>query len=86
MNVILACSLLQSLCLVTPVFAQSPCADCLKDTEDQLKQCLESAISTEDKMSCLERQEEKAKTCEQGACEIERGKSQNKNEVPPQKP
>lgn len=85
MNVILAFSLLLSLCLGTPVFAQSPCADCLKAAQDQLKQCLENAISAEDKKSCSERQEDKAKACEISECAIERGKSQNKNEVLPQK-
>jgi hypothetical protein len=43
------------------------------------------AISQEDKKSCAERQEAKAKVCEKGECEIERAKNTNKNDVLPQK-
>ena len=85
MNRMLAFALFPFLFLGSPVSAQSLCADCLKASQDQLKQCLESAISAEDKKSCLERQEAKAKTCETGACKIERDKSTNGEEVLPQK-
>ena len=59
MNRMLAFALFPLLFLGSPVSAQSLCADCLKASQDQLKQCLESAISAEDKKSCLERQEAK---------------------------
>jgi len=67
------------------IYPQSRCLDCLKAAQDQLKQCLDSAISQEDKKSCAERQEAQAKVCEKGECEIERAKNTNRNDVLPQK-
>jgi hypothetical protein len=83
MNVILTFALFSILLLGSPVFAQNLCADCLKAAQEQLKQCLGNAISQEDKKSCAERQEAKAKVCETGECEIERAKT--KPDVLPQK-
>jgi len=85
MNVTLAFVLLPILLFGTSVFAQNPCTDCLKAAQEQLTQCLGNAISQEDKKSCAERQQAKAKACENGECEIERAKSQNTNDVLPQK-
>ena len=85
MNVILTFALFSILLLGSPVLAQNLCVDCLKTAQDQLKQCLGNAISQEDKKSCAERQEAKAKVCEKGECEIERAKPTNKPEVLPQK-
>ena len=85
MHVTLAFALFSILLVGAPVFAQSPCVDCLKAAQEQLKQCLGNAISQEDKKSCAERQEAKAKVCERGECEIERAKTTNKNDVLPQK-
>jgi hypothetical protein len=85
MHVTLAFALFSILLVGAPVFAQSPCVDCLKAAQEQLKQCLGNAISQEDKKSCAERQEAKAKVCEKGECEIERAKTTNKNDVLPQK-
>ena len=85
MNVILAFALFPLLFLSPPVYAQSLCADCLKAAQEQLKKCLENAISAEDKKSCTERQQAKTKTCENGACKIERDNSTNRNDVLPQK-
>lgn len=85
MNGIGAFALFTLLFLGSPVYAQSLCEDCLKAAQDQLKQCLESAISAEDKKSCAEKQEAKAKTCETGECKIERDKSTHKDAVPLQK-
>lgn len=85
MNVPLAFTLFSILSLGAPVFAQNLCVDCLKAAQGQLKQCLANAISQEDKKSCAERQEAKAKVCEKGECEIERAKSTNRNDVLPQK-
>ena len=85
MHVRVAFALFSILLAGAPVFAQSPCADCLKAAQEQLKQCLGNAISQEDKKSCAERQEAKAKICEKGECEIEGAKSQNKTDVLPQK-
>ena len=85
MPVTLAFALFSILLVGAPVFAQSPCADCLKAAQEQLKQCLGNAISQEDKKSCAERQEAKAKVCEKGECEIERAKNTNRNDALPQK-
>jgi hypothetical protein len=85
MNVILTFALFSILLLGTPGYAQNPCTDCLKTAQDQLKQCLGNAISQEDKNSCAERQQAKAKACENGECEIERAKDQNKTDALPQK-
>ena len=85
MNITLGFVFFQILLLVTPVFAQNPCVECLKASQEQLKQCLGEAISHEDKNSCAERQQAKAKVCENGACVIERTTSQNINDVLPQK-
>jgi hypothetical protein len=63
--------------------AQSLCLQCLEATQEKLKKCLEGAISQEDKKSCAEKQEARAKTCENGECKIARGKSGNKSESLP---
>ena len=85
MSVKLAFALFLLLFLGVPVYAQSFCVECLKAAQDQLKHCLENAISEEDKKSCAERQQARAKVCENGECKIERDKSKNGNEVLPQK-
>ena len=85
MNVIRTFALFSVLLLGAPGYAQNPCTDCLKAAQDQLKQCLGNAISQEDKNSCAERQQEKAKVCENAACVIERANIQNNTAVLPQK-
>ncbi len=89
MNITLAVALFSFLFLGSPVYAQispqSRCLDCLEAARNQLKQCLDSAISQEDKKSCAERQEAHAKVCEKGECEIERAKNTNRNDISPQK-
>lgn len=81
MTVTFAFALFTILLFGAPVLAQNPCVDCLKAAQEQLKQCLGNAISQEDKNSCAERQQAKSKACENGACEIERAKSQNTDDV-----
>ncbi len=85
MNITLGFALFTILLLGTSAFAQNPCIDCLKTSQEQLKLCLGNAISQEDKKSCAERQQAKSKVCENGECEIERAKNTNKNNVLPQK-
>jgi hypothetical protein len=85
MNITLAFALFSILLLGAPSYAQNPCVDCLKAAQEQLKQCLGNAISQEDKNSCAEKQQAKAKVCENGECVIERTKSQNNNDVLTQK-
>ena len=85
MNIKLAFALFPLLFLGAPVYAQSLCVDCLMAAQDELKKCLENAISQEDKKSCAEKQEARAKVCDNGACETERGQSKKGNEVFPEK-
>jgi hypothetical protein len=75
--------------LGTPIYAQidqSLCKQCLKAARDELKKCLDGAISEEDKISCAETQETQTKACTDGECEIERAaQSGNKSEAVPAK-
>jgi hypothetical protein len=68
--------------------AQSLCTQCIQAAQEEAKKCLDSAISQEDKKSCLEKQETRTKTCSNGECKIERaqgGSSGSKGEVPSEK-
>jgi len=60
--------------------AQSLCVQCLQAAQEELKKCLEGAISQEDKRSCAEKKDARAKTCESGECTIARGQSGHKSE------
>jgi hypothetical protein len=75
--------------LGTPIYAQidqSLCLKCLKAAQDEVKACLDEAISHEDKASCAERKEARTKACEEGECKIERAaQSGNKSEAVPAK-
>ncbi len=62
--------------------AQSLCLQCLTATREELKKCLDAAISQEDKKSCLEKQGTRAKTCDNGECKLERVQSGSKGDVP----
>jgi hypothetical protein len=64
---------------------QSLCLQCLNAAQDELKKCLAAAISQEDKRSCLEKQETRAKTCDNGECRLERAQSGSKSDVPSEK-
>ena len=55
-----------------PLSAQHLCEDCLDEAKHLLKQCLEGAISEEDKKSCMERQQARSKGCENSQCMTER--------------
>ena len=65
MNIKLAFGLFPVLFLGAPVYAQSLCVDCLMAAQDELKKCLENAITQEDKNSCAEKQEALAKVCDE---------------------
>jgi len=73
MNVRIVVALFLFLCLGSaPLSAQHLCEDCLDDAKHLLKQCLEGAISEEDKKSCSERQQARSKGCESTQCMTER--------------
>ena len=62
--------------------AQNLCTQCIKAAQEEVKKCLDSAISQEDKKSCLEKQETRTKACSNGECKIERTQGGSKAEVP----
>jgi hypothetical protein len=73
MNVRIVVTLFLFLGLVSaPLSAQHLCEDCLDEAKHLLRQCLEGAISEEDKKSCVERQQARAKGCESSQCMTER--------------
>ena len=65
--------------------AQNLCTQCIKAAQEEVKKCLDSAISQEDKKSCLEKQETRTKTCSNGECKIGRAQSGSKGDVPSEK-
>ena len=85
MRVRLAIALFPVIFIGTPIYAESLCLQCLNAAREELKKCLEGAISQEDKISCEEKQEIRAKACEDGQCKIERVQIVNKPEGPSEK-
>ncbi len=83
MNGTVAVAALSWLLFAAPLYAQSPCQDCLAAAREELKKCLENAISQEDKKSCADKKEAQAKLCEDGECKIERAHSEPKGEAVP---
>ena len=53
-------------------YGETPCLECLKAADEELKTCMENAISVEDKNSCEDKQEEQLKGCENNECKVER--------------
>ena len=80
MNVRLVLVLFSLLFLGSSVYGQSPCAECLKAAEQELKKCLDNAISTDDKISCDESRQAGMKTCVNGECTIERGERDKRDD------
>ena len=56
----------------SPVSAQSSCAECIKAAQDELKDCLDHAISVDDKNACEENREKGMRACEDKDCMAER--------------
>ena len=80
MNVRPLFALFPLLFLGAPVYAQSPCSECLTAAEEELKQCLDNAFSANDKGSCEETRQAHAKVCSTSVCKIERDAGENRNE------
>src|SRR5262245_12219631 len=55
-----------------PVSAESPCAECIQAAQKELRDCLDNAISVDDKNTCEEKREEGMKACEDKECTVER--------------
>jgi hypothetical protein len=64
----------------TPVLADSPCAECIKAAQEELKHCLDNAISVDDKNRCEENREEGMRSCEDKQCMAEREAKESKRE------
>ena len=56
----------------SPVSAQSPCAECIKAAQEELRECLGNAISVDDKNACEETREAGMRACEDKECTAER--------------
>ncbi|HAP42033.1 MAG TPA: hypothetical protein DCQ94_20085 [Nitrospira sp.] len=60
------------LLLTAPVTAQSPCSDCFYAAEEEVRKCLQNAISADDKNSCLENRRVRLKACSENQCQTVR--------------
>ena len=69
----------------SPVSGQSLCERCLTTAQQELKKCLEAAISHQDKQSCLQKQEVRSNGCENGECKIDKTPEVTKGETLPEK-
>jgi hypothetical protein len=67
------------LLLGAPIYAQSPCAECLTAAEELLNKCLDHAYSAGDKMSCNDSREAGMKACVNSVCKIERDERENRD-------
>lgn len=54
------------------VSAESPCAECIKAAQEELKDCLGNAISVDDKNACEENREQGMRSCQDKECTAER--------------
>ena len=65
-----------SMFLVASLYAgeTGPCETCRTTVQQELAKCIESAISQEDKKSCVEKKEPRLKACENGVCKSSTGK------------
>ncbi len=60
------------LLLSTPVSAQSPCSDCFYAAEEEVRKCLDNAISAGDRNSCLDNRRVRLKACSDNQCQTVR--------------
>ena len=58
------------------VSAQSLCAECIKAAQEELRNCLDNAISVDDRNTCEENRQEEMKACEDKVCAAEREDTQ----------
>ena len=80
MNARLVFALFALLFLGSPVYAQSPCSECLTAVEEELKHCLDNAFSADDKGSCDESWRAHVNACSNRECKIERAAGDVRNE------
>ena len=78
-NVRLVFALFPLMFLGAPVYAQSPCLECLTAAEEELRKCLDNAIGAGDKISCDESRQAGMKACVNGECKIERDEREKRD-------
>jgi hypothetical protein len=66
----------------SPGSAQGLCAECLKAAQEELRTCLDNAISVDDKNTCEENRKEGMKACENKECTAEREAKELQKEKP----
>ncbi len=72
MNRWLLCAVSLPLVLTASVSAQSPCSDCFYAAEEEVRKCLDNAISAGDRNSCLENRRVRLKACSDNQCQAVR--------------
>lgn len=60
------------LLLAVPAYAQSPCSDCFYAAEQEVRKCLDNAISAGDRNSCLDTRRVRLKACSDNQCQMVR--------------
>lgn len=68
MNVRWVFALFPLLLLGAPVYAQSLCSDCFNAAEREVRNCLDNAISADDKNGCLANRQAGMKACSDNQC------------------
>ncbi|MET0515126.1 MAG: hypothetical protein ABW047_07350 [Nitrospiraceae bacterium] len=79
---IIAFPLLVLLLASGTVYAQGHCLECYKAADEEVARCLADAISEEDKIACLDNQQDQSKVCDH-ECKAERELMDNPKEVSP---
>ena len=79
MSVRLVLALFPLMFLGAPIYAQSPCSECLTAAEENLKKCLDNAISARDKISCDDSRQAGMKACVNSVCKIERDEREKRD-------
>lgn len=90
MNIRLMLALFPLLFFGVPGYAQSPCSECLRAADAELKHCRDTAISAGDKITCEESRQAQMKVCGNGVCKIERdevdARDHRNEQQPPNRP
>ncbi|SLM48923.1 exported protein of unknown function [Nitrospira japonica] len=66
--------------------AESLCRQCFDAAKQELKKCMEAAISAEDKATCHQKHDAKSTTCEEGECKLEQAAKPSLKDKPASEP
>ncbi len=72
MRLRLAFALFPLLCLNPPLYAQTPCADCINAVAEEAHRCLESVIGPSERNACLDNRDAQMKSCTNNECKAQR--------------